>query len=172
MTTDRLDRQLVSQMIQNMWKAVNVGVNLQFLYGRGLFSPCSAGGPLYCRTFDAAMYAFSSGDDATFYTTYSCSAIPNEANNWSGQNGMGWCNEAANEALNNSENNPEISLSREARQPYLNTFFNEMSVDLPVIFLFGAAWPYPHRANWENFKPGSTQYSYVTWNAWEWKVSK
>ena len=172
MTTDRLDRQKVAQMIQSMWKAINVGVNLQFLYGRGLFSACSAGGPLYCRTFDAAMYAFSSGDEATFYTTYSCASIPNEANNWSGQNGMGWCNQTANDALNNSENNPEISLSREKRIPYMNTFFHEMSVDLPVIFLYGAAWPYPHLTNWTNFKPGSTQYSYVTWNSWEWEVMK
>lgn len=172
MTTDRLDRQKVAQMIQNMWKAVNIGVNLQFLYGRGLFSNCSAGGPLYCRTFDAAMYAFSSGDDATFYTTYSCASIPTQENNWSGQNSPGWCNQKANDALNNSENNPEISLSREKRQAYLNTFFHEMSVDVPVVFLFGAAWPYPHLANWKNFKPGATQYSLVTWNSWEWEVEK
>lgn len=172
MTTDRLDRMAVAQMIQAMWKKINVGVNLQFLYGRGLFSNCSAGGPLYCRTFDAAMYAFSTGDDATFYTTYSCGAIPNEGNNYSGQNNPGWCNQAANEALNQSENNPENALSREKRMPYLTTFFKEMTKDMPVIFLYGAAWPYPHLTEWKNFKAGLTQHSYPTWNAWEWEVSK
>ena len=63
MTTDRADRQKLAQVIQAMWKAVNVGVNLQFLYGRGLFATCSAGGPLYCRTFDAAIYTWVGGDD-------------------------------------------------------------------------------------------------------------
>jgi peptide/nickel transport system substrate-binding protein len=172
MTTDRLDRMAVAQMIQAMWKKINVGVNLQFLYGRGLFSNCSAGGPLYCRTYDAAMYAFSTGDDATFYTTYSCGAIPNEGNNYSGQNTPGWCNQAANDALNQSENNPENALSREKRMPYLTTFFREMTKDMPVIFLYGAAWPYPHLTEWKNFKAGLTQYAYPTWNPWEWEVSK
>lgn len=172
MTTDRLDRQKVAQMIQQMWKQINVGVNLQFLYGRGLFSNCSAGGPLNCRTFDAAMYGFSSGDDATFNTVHSCAGIPSEANAWSGQNYSGWCNPEADEALSQSENNPENSLSPEKRKPYIDTFFKNMTADVPVIFLFGSAWPYPHLTNWKNFKAGSTQYSYPLWNAWEWEVAK
>ncbi len=56
MTTDRADRQTLAQVIQQMWKRLNVGVNIQFLYGRGLFQACEAGGPLYCRTYDAAIY--------------------------------------------------------------------------------------------------------------------
>lgn len=79
---------------------------------------------------------------------------------------------AANDALGQSENNPDVSLSQESRLPYLKTFFKEMTNDAPVIFLFGSAWPYPHRTGWENFKAGSTQYSYPTWNPWEWEVYK
>lgn len=172
MTTDRQDRQKVAQMLQAMWKKINVGVNLQFLYGRGLFSNCSAGGPLTCRTFDAAMYGFTSGDDAIFNTIYSCAGIPSEANAWSGQNYAGWCNEKAQEALGQSENNPDVSLAKDTRMPYLKTFFKEMTSDVPVIFLFGSAWPYPHRTGWKNFKAGSTQYSYPTWNPWEWEIYK
>ena len=63
MTTDRADRQKLAQVIQAQWKAVNVGTNIQFLYGRGLFATCSAGGPLNCRTFDAAIYTWVGGDD-------------------------------------------------------------------------------------------------------------
>jgi len=43
MTTDRQDRQLLAQVIQSMWRQLNIGVNLQFLYGRGLFQACEAG---------------------------------------------------------------------------------------------------------------------------------
>ncbi len=172
MTTDRLDRQKVAQMVQAMWKKINVGVNLQFLYGRGLFANCSAGGPLYCMTYDAAMYGTSFADDATFYVSFSCAAIPSEANNWSGQNNSGWCNQKAVDALNQSENNPEIALSHEKRQPYINEFFYEFTKEVPSLMLYGGVWVYPHLTNWKNFKPGATQYSPPTWNPWEWEVSK
>jgi peptide/nickel transport system substrate-binding protein len=172
LTTDRQDRIAVAQMLQSMWRQVGIGVNLQFLYGRGLFQNCSAGGPLYCRTFDLAMYGSSSDDAATFFTQYSCGAIPNESNNWSGQNNPGWCNETANSALNESENNPEVALSREKRLPYITSFFKEMTNEIPQIFLYGASWPYPHLVGWKNFKPGATQYSLPTWNSWEWEVYK
>ena len=172
MTTDRLDRQKVAQMVQAMWKKINIGVNLQFLYGRGLFANCSAGGPLYCMTYDAAMYGTSTGDDATFYVSFACSTIPNESNNWSGQNNTGWCNQVANDALNESENNPEVALSREKRQPYMNEFFKELTTDVPTIVLYGGVWVYPHLVGWKNFRPGATQYSVPTWNSWEWEVVK
>jgi peptide/nickel transport system substrate-binding protein len=172
MTTDRTDRTRLAQVVQQMWKQLNVGVNLQFLYGRGLFATCSANGPLNCRTFDAAIYTFSTDDSATFNTTYACGAIPNKENNWSGQNYPGWCNPAGAEALNESENNPEIAISREKRLPYLKTFFKAMTDDLPVIYFYGSAVPYPHRVNWVNFRSGSTQYSLPTWNSWEWEVSR
>jgi peptide/nickel transport system substrate-binding protein len=81
MTTDRADRTRLAQVIQSMWKALNVGVNLQFLYGRGLFAACSAGGPLYCRTYDAAIYTWVGGDDPGFWGLYNCAGIPTKENN-------------------------------------------------------------------------------------------
>jgi peptide/nickel transport system substrate-binding protein len=172
MTTDRSDREKLAQIIQSMWKAINVGVNLQFLYGRGLFATCQAGGPLLCGTYDAAIYTFSTGDDPNYYTTYSCAQIPSKENNMSGQNYPQWCNQKAVDALNQSENNPENAVSHEKRLPYLKTFFKEMTNDVPVIFLYGSAEPFPHLVNWKNFKPGPTQYDNWTWNSWEWEVSK
>jgi len=172
MTTDRKDRQKLAQAVQAMWKKLNVGVNLQFLYGRGLFQVCSAGGPLYCRTFDAAIYTFGTDDSATFYNLYSCAAIPSEVNNWSGQNSPGWCNQVAVDALNQSENNPDIAVSQTKRLPYIFAFFKELTKEVPVVFLYGSAEPFPHRTGWKNFKPGPTQYSLPTWNSWEWELMK
>jgi len=172
MTTDRSDRIRLAQVVQQMWRQINVGVNLQFLYGRGLFATCQAGGPMNCGTYDAAIYTFTTGDDPGLYVTYSCSQIPTEGNSWSGQNWPRWCNQAGQDALNQAENNPDVVLSREKRKPFYETFFKEMTAEVPVIFFYGSAEPFPHLVNWKNFKAGPTQYSYPTWNAWEWEVYK
>jgi peptide/nickel transport system substrate-binding protein len=172
MTTDRADRQQLAVVIQQMWRALNIGVNVQFLYGRGLFASCNAGGPLYCRTFDAAIYTFSTGDDPGFDGLYTCQGIPTEENNWSGQNWPGWCNEAANAAIDKAEKDMEISLSREKRYPYYETFFQEWTREVPVIPLFSNTAIGVTRVGMEGYRPGPTQFSVDTWNAWEWALSK
>jgi peptide/nickel transport system substrate-binding protein len=172
MTTDRADRQALAQVIQQMWRSLNIGVNLQFLYGRGLFQACDAGGPLYCRTFDAAIYTYSTGDDPGFMGLYNCAAIPTEENNWSGQNNPGFCTAAADEALNKAEKDFEISLSREKRYPYYETFFQEWTREVPVIPLFTNTRVWVTRAGLSNYKPGPTQYAVDTWNFWEWELYK
>jgi peptide/nickel transport system substrate-binding protein len=172
MTTDRADRQALAQVIQQMWRSLNIGVNLQFLYGRGLFQACDAGGPLYCRTFDAAIYTYSTGDDPGFDGLYTCNAIPSEENNWSGQNNPGFCTPAAEEAIAKAEKDFEISLSREKRYPYYETFFQEWTREVPVIPLFSNTRVWVARTGFQNHKPGPTQYSPDTWNFWEWELFK
>jgi peptide/nickel transport system substrate-binding protein len=172
MTTDRVDRQELAQVIQQMWRALNVGVNLQFLYGRGLFTPCSAGGPLYCRTFDAAIYTYTTGDDPQFMGLYDCASIPSEENNWSGQNDPGFCNPEADEALFMNELDPTVSLSRDLRYPYIEKFFQLWTDAVPVIPLFSNTTVYVNRVGFENFKPGPTTASVDAWNAWEWVLYK
>jgi peptide/nickel transport system substrate-binding protein len=172
MTTDRVDRQQLAQVVQQMWKAINVGVNLQFLYGRGLFTPASAGGPLYGRTFDAAIYTYTTGDDPQFMGLYDCASIPSESNNWSGQNNPGFCDAEADEALFMSELDPTVSLSRELRFPYIERFFQLWTEAVPVIPLFSNTTVYVERVGFENFRPGPTTASVDGWNAWEWVLYK
>ena len=157
MTTDRADRQALAQVIQHMWKAINVGVNLQFLYGRGLFATLLAGGPLYCRTFDAAIYTWITGDDPQFMGLYDCASIPTEENNWSGQNYPGFCDADADEALlNERARSRSHRLSREMRKPVLEKFFQLWTDAVPVIPLFSNTRVYVVRVGFENFKPGPT----------------
>lgn len=172
MTTDRADRQAVAQVIQSQLKAVGFGVNLQFLYGRGLFATCSAGGPLYCRTFDAAIYTWITGDDPDHLGLYNCAAIPTEENGWAGQNNPGFCDERADELLNMNAKDPEISLSREKRKPILAEFYQIWTDQVPVIPLFSNTRVYVVRTGLTNFKAGPTQYGADAWNAWEWEMSK
>jgi peptide/nickel transport system substrate-binding protein len=172
MTTDRADRQLLAQIVQQMWKQLNVGVNLQFLYGRGLFQACDAGGPMYCRTYDAAIYTSTTGDDPAFTDVYTCKAIPTAENNWTGQNWPGWCNAAADAAVDKAEKDSVISLSREKRYPYYETFFQEYTKGVPVINIFTVNRVGAVRTGWKNYKPGPTQFAPETWNFWEWEVVK
>lgn len=172
MTTDRADRQALAQVIQQQWRQIGVGVNLQFLYGRGLFSSCSAGGPLYCRTFDAAIYTWITGDDPAHIGQYDCNGIPTEQNNYSGQNYPGFCDPQADEALMKNENDPEVSLSRELRKPWLEKFYKIWTDQVPVIPLFSNTRVYVVRSGLQNFRAGPTQYSPDTWNIWEWQLAK
>jgi peptide/nickel transport system substrate-binding protein len=162
-TTDRADRQALAQVVQQMWKAVNVGVNLQFLYGRGLFATAAAGGPLNSHTFDAAIYTWITGDDPQFVGLYGCSG---------GQNYPQWCNAEADAQLEINELNPDTSLSRELRKPALEEFFKIWTAEVPVIPLFSNTRVYAARPGFVNWKPGPTSASPDTWNAWEWELSK
>jgi len=172
MTTDRADRQALAQVIQQMWRALNVGVNIQFLYGRGLFSACEAGGPLYCGSYDAAIYTVSTGDDPAFDGTYTCQGIPTEDNNYSGQNFPRWCNADADAVIAIAEKDFEVSLSREKRFPYYEEFFHYWTDEVPVIPLFSNTRVYVGRVGFENLKPGPTQFGPDTWNFWEWTLKK
>jgi peptide/nickel transport system substrate-binding protein len=172
MTTDRADRQKIAQAIQAQWKAVNVGTNLQFLYGRGLFATCSAGGPLYCRTFDAAVYTWVGGDDPGFWGLYNCSGIPTKENNWSGQNNPGWCNKPADTALNDAENNADIVVSIAKRKAAYAPFFKAWTTEVPVIPLWVNSVPIPARTGFKNYTCGPTQNAPCGWNAWQWELSK
>jgi peptide/nickel transport system substrate-binding protein len=172
MTTDRADRQKLAQVIQSMWKAVNVGTNIQFLYGRGLFQPCSAGGPLYCRTYDAAIYTWVGGDDPGFWGLYGCSGIPTKDNNWSGQNNPGWCNKDADKALNDAENNADIVVSPAKRKTAYAPFFKAWTTEVPVIPLFVNAVPIAARTGFKNYTCGPTNSAPCGWNAWQWELSK
>jgi peptide/nickel transport system substrate-binding protein len=172
MTTDRADRQALAQVIQQQWKQLNVGVNLQYLYGRGLFAAASAGGPLYGRTFDAAIYTWIGGDDPQYKNLYGCSSIPSEKNGYVGQNNPGFCVKEADDALTQSETSADVALSRDKRKPFIETFFKLWTDNVPVLPLFAATEPFVYRAGFKNFKVGPTQYSKAGWNAWEWELSK
>jgi len=171
MTTDRADRQKLAQAIQAMWKAVNVGVNIKFLYGRGLFATCSAGGPLNCRAFDAAIYSWDGGDDPQFMGLYTCEGIPSK-DNPTGQNYPGWCNKDADKALQQSETNAEVNASRDKRKPFIQTFFKAWTTDVPVIPLFVNSVPLAYRTGFKNYTCGPTQFAACGWNAYQWELTK
>lgn len=162
-TTNRADRQLLANAIHDQWEQLNVKVETVFYPGRGLFAPCSEGGPLNCRTFDAAIYTWITGDDPQLIGLYGSSG---------GQNYPGWVNAVADAALACNELNMDTCLSREKRKPCLETFFQEWTREVPVIPLFSNTSVYVIRSGFANWKAGPTAASADAWNAWEWEVWK
>ena len=171
-TTEGADREALAEKIQAEWQAINVGVNLEFRYGRELFAPCSAGGPLQCRTFDAAIYTWVLGDDAIFGPLYECQAIPTSDNGWIGQNYPGFCDKDADAALQKSELDATVAPFQDKRKPYIQQFFQIWTAQAPAIPLFANAVPYVSRVGFAGWKPGPTLYAEDGWNAWEWTLSK
>ncbi len=174
-TTDRKDRQALAQVLQAQWKAAGFGVNLQFLYGRGLFATCSSGtdAPLNCRTYQAAMYTWISGDDPDVSTLYTCKSIPTKENGYAGQNTPGWCDKTFDQLSNQATGDAEIALTRSKRIPIIQQMQHIWTDQVPVI-------PLKANANvtvWSTHLKGATgvptQYA-ETWNifAWEWVPSQ
>ena len=170
-TTTRSDRIQLAQVLQQQWKKVGIDANLQFLESRNFFAPAQSGGVLYGMTYQAGIYTWSGSDDPQFYGLYACSNIPSKANSYSGQNTPGWCNKDATDALKQSEQTVN-ALSRDKRKPFIEKFFQAFSTDVPVIPLHASTEPYVYRTGLKNFKPGLTQNSVFSWNAYEWELSK
>ncbi|MGB8645593.1 MAG: peptide ABC transporter substrate-binding protein [Anaerolineae bacterium] len=170
-TTDRKDRQALAQVLQAEWKLVNMGVNLQFLYGRGLFATCTSGtdAPLNCRTYQAAMYTWVSGDDPDVSSLYTCKSIPSKANGYSGQNTPGFCDKTFDQLSQQSTGDATIAISHAKRAPLVQQMQHIWTDAVPVI-------PLKANANvtvWSTHLKGATGVPTSigeTWNiaSWEW----
>jgi peptide/nickel transport system substrate-binding protein len=172
MTTDRADREKKAQIIQSQLKSLNLGVNLSFLYGRGLFAVCSAGGPLNCMTYQAAIFTWLTSDDPDSPATlYLCKGIPTKDNNWSGQNYSAFCDKTYDADVVKAGTDLNTVLSQDKRKPLYVEAQKIWTAAVPVIPLEQVANILVSRVTMKNFKPAATSVG-ESWNAWEWELSK
>jgi len=83
------------------------------------------------RDFEIAGFGWTGQADPSGQTLYACNQIPQPSNNWQGQNYMGWCNQAASDAIILANN----TLKREDRIAAYNAvekLFAEDMVSLPL----------------------------------------
>jgi hypothetical protein len=89
---------------------------------------------LRVRDFELGVFAWmSSPDEPGGRDLYACDQIPLPTNNWSGVNFMGWCNQAASDAIVQASN---TQLSQEQRKVFYATFINLFAEDIPSLPLF------------------------------------
>ena len=117
------------------------------------------------RDYELGAYAWVGEAEPGGRSLYACDQIPSPANNWQGQNTMGWCNETASQAIIKANN----TLLREDRIPQYDIVQKEFAKDVVSIPIFQRAEAEAWSANLEGPKPDPTDYT--TWNIETWKLA-
>ncbi len=117
------------------------------------------------RDYELGAFAWVGQADPGGRTLWACDQIPSPENNWEGQNGMGWCNAAADEGIKKAVNSLKLS----DRQAAYTVVQAEYTKDVPAIPLFNRTETYAVVAGFQNFKPNAGT-SYYQWNAQEWEI--
>jgi ABC-type transport system substrate-binding protein len=120
---------------------------------------------LAVRDFEIGAFAWVGQADPGGQTLYACDQIPLPENNWEGQNYMGWCNEAASQAIKNANN----TLLQEDRLKWYTIVQQEYTKDVPAIPIFNRTETFSVVADMVGFdpRPGEEYYNY---NVYEWEV--
>lgn len=116
------------------------------------------------RDFELGAFAWVGQADPGGRTLYACDQIPTPGNNWEGQNGMGWCNEAASKAIVQANN----TLNRDERIAAYNIVQTEFAKDMVSLPLFQRAEAYGWSLNLDGLQPDPTEY--VTASADKWTL--
>jgi ABC-type transport system substrate-binding protein len=113
------------------------------------------------RDFDIGAFAWVGETEPPGATLYACDQIPTPANNWNGQNYMGWCNEAASNAIKLGNN----TLNLEERQKQYVIVQEEFSKDMVSLPLFQRLEATAYNNALTGLKSDATEY--WTANSWE-----
>jgi ABC-type transport system substrate-binding protein len=118
------------------------------------------------RDYETAAYAYTGQPDPGGQTLFACDQIPLPENGWVGQNGTGWCNPVASDAIKQANN----TLLREERTPAYRIVQQEYTNDVPSIPLFNRTDTYAISADLQGFAPAPGQ-QFVTYNANDWAMA-
>ena len=107
------------------------------------------------REFELGAYAWVGQADPTGQSLYACNQIPTADNGWEGQNTMGWCNQAASDAVVLANN----TLNREDRIPAYDLVQEEFAKDMVSLPLFQRAEAEAWSINLEGIQVDPTEYA-------------
>jgi len=114
------------------------------------------------REFELGAFAWVGQADPQGITLYACNQIPTADNNWEGQNGMGWCNQAASDAVVLANN----TLNREERIAAYDIVQEEFAKDMVSLPLFQRAEAEAWSINLEGLVVNETEYATASAAAW------
>lgn len=117
------------------------------------------------RDFELGAFAWVGQVSPGVFTLYSCTQIPTPANNWEGQNNMGWCNEKASAAAVLGNN----SLDQAIRLEAFNTLWTEFANDMVSLPLFQRAEAEAWGNNLQGVRTSGTEYA--TASAADWSLA-
>ncbi len=114
------------------------------------------------RDFELGAFAWVGQADPGGRTLYACDQIPTPGNNWEGQNGMGWCNETASNAIVLATN----TLNRDERIAAYNIVQEEFGKDMVSLPLFQRAEAEAWSLNLEGLVTNETEYGTASAASW------
>ena len=117
------------------------------------------------REFELGAYAWVGQADPSGQTLYACNQIPTPANNWEGQNTMGWCNQVASDAIVLANN----TLDRDERIAAYDIVQEEFAKDMVSLPLFQRAEAEAWSINLEGLVVDETEYA--TASAAQWRLT-
>ena len=115
------------------------------------------------RDYELGAFAWVGQADPGGQTLYACDQIPLPENGWEGQNGMGWCNEAASTNIKLANN----TLIKDDRIAAYTIVQQEFTKDIPSIPLFNRTETFATAADLSGFAPTAGQ-EYYNYNVQDW----
>ncbi len=119
-------------------------------------------GPLFRREFELAQFAWIASPNPRGFELWSCTAVPDVLNNWSGSNLPGWCFREANNAIITATTALDLQERRAAYIEHQRIF----SEELPVLPLFQRMTVVLASPTLVGLRPDPV--APITWNIAEW----
>jgi ABC-type transport system substrate-binding protein len=116
------------------------------------------------RDYELGAFAWVGEADPGGVTLWGCDQIPSPENGWEGQNGMGWCNEAATVAIKKANN----TLNQQERIDNYRIVQAEYTKDIPALPMFNRSNAFATAADLVGYAPKTGQ-TYESYNAYEWE---
>lgn len=153
-------RQAISARLVEDMAAIGIQINVQTLSTQELYSQQ---GPLFQRQFELALFGWLRGPDPDGAVLWSCAAIPNQINNFTGDNFTGWCVDTADAAIRSAS----ATLDPAARRAAYADHQEIMSRELPIVPLFDRRLTVMARPAVTGMQPDP--FAPLTWNLARWQ---
>ena len=154
-TAGNRSRELIEQVLQSQWKRVGIDVRIRNEPARVLF-----GQTLRQRRYTGlAMYAWMSSPENVPRTTLHSAHIPSPANNYAGQNSVGFRNAEMDDLIEKIE----VELDRDKRKAQWHRLQEIYMTELPVIPLYFRANTFVLPKWLKGVEPTGHQYPTTLW---------
>ncbi|RED49198.1 peptide ABC transporter substrate-binding protein [Aestuariispira insulae] len=154
-TAGNKTRELVEQVLQSQWKKIGVDVRIRNEPARVFF-----GETVSKRKFTGmAMFAWFSSPKHIPLTTLKSDQIPNEENNWAGQNYTGYAKPEMDQLIEDMD----LKCEADQNQAAWDRMQELYATDLPVLPLYYRANPYILPKDLKGLVPTGHQYPSTLW---------
>lgn len=162
-TTNAAFRQTWAAVWENQMKACGILIIRQHVPASWWFGDTTG---VARRDFQLGAFAWVGQPDPGGQSLYACDQIPTPDNGWEGQNDMGWCNQAASDAIKKANN----TLIKQERIDAYKIVQQEFSKDMVSLPLFNRTEVYATAPDFQGFDSEPGDQGYYVWNSYDWTI--